>query len=72
VIIWEVRYGDGLTVMLRDPYFAGGYLRGVECNEFGVADRSGCRDAEFMVRDDRIESTREVSAWQRQRRGSSR
>jgi hypothetical protein len=60
MIIWDVRYGDGLEVMLRDPYTDLRFLRGIECNELGVAVRNGCRDSEFIVRIDRIEKIKEV------------
>lgn len=58
--IVKVTYGDGLTVLLRDPHSENGYLRGIACNELGVADRAGCRDQEFVVREDRIVETGEL------------
>ena len=49
--IWEVTYGDGLKVFLRDPHGDGTpWLRGTECDENGIAHRDGCQDAEFVVR----------------------
>jgi len=60
VRLLSVDYGDGLSVFLRDWHSEHGYLRGIACNELGVADRDGCRDAEFIVREDRITSMKEV------------
>lgn len=58
--IVQVTYGHGLTVLLRDPHSDGRYLRGIACNELGVADRTDCRDQEFVVREDRIVAMEEV------------
>lgn len=59
--IVRARYGRGLTVLLRDFESDGRYLRGVECDENGVADRSGCAEAEFTVREDRVVAMELVS-----------
>jgi hypothetical protein len=59
VTIVLVMWG-GHTAYLRDPRRSGAFLRGIECNEHGVAVREGCTDdAELMIRVDRI-TLREV------------
>ena len=59
--LYEVIYGDGIKVVLRDHHWEGKWLRGIPCNELGVADRFGCNDAELSIRADRVISMKELA-----------
>jgi hypothetical protein len=56
------RDGDHNTQLLRDVRETpdGKWLLGTPCDEFGIADRQGCSDAEFVIRRDRVLAIREV------------
>lgn len=44
-----------IETYLRDAREVDGFLRGVECNDRGIATREGCtEDAELMIRLDRV------------------
>lgn len=55
VIYTDPRGGQPTETYLRDAREVDGFLRGVECNERGIATREGCtEDAELMIRLDRV------------------
>lgn len=50
-----VRYGSQETY-LRDWHEDGPWLKGIECDEHGVANRDGCAEAELWIARKRIVS----------------
>lgn len=56
-VVWA-----GYTTYLRDPREIGVFLRGVECNEHGVAIRELCQDdAELVIHRGRITSMETIA-----------
>lgn len=55
----RVTYG-AQQVYLRDWHEDGQWLKGIECDEHGVASRDGCAEAEVWIARRRIAGTEEV------------
>lgn len=57
MLLLRVAYGaptDPHRVHLRSWAYDGGFLKGIACDEFGIADREGCADAELWIAERRI------------------
>lgn len=62
-MLLEVTYGNPQALQhtyLRDWYWDKGWLKGIACNEHGVADRDGCAQAELWIAEGRIQRLEEV------------